>query len=459
MLFSGIPFLYYFLPAVLILYFLAPRKLKNAVLLISSLVFYGWGEPKLLFLMVFTIALFFFCGLAIARWENRKKLWLTVSVVISLGLLGVFKYADFFIDSFNRVTGLSVPFLRLALPVGISFYTFQCLSYTIDVYRGNVPAQRDPVAFGAYVALFPQLIAGPIVRYADIARELENRKTDWEDVYYGLRRFLVGLSKKVLLADSFALLTKLYRESAEPSVLFAWLYAVAFAFQIYFDFSGYSDMAIGIGRILGFRFIENFNYPYLSKSITEFWRRWHMSLGSWFRDYVYIPLGGNRVSRKRWVFNILTVWMLTGLWHGAAWNFVLWGLLYAIFLLLEKWVPGLQKLPGVIRHGYTMLVVILGFVLFNAASLSQAGSDIAAMFGFGGLPLVTAHTLYCLRSFGVLLAVACLGATPAPKKAMSSLEKYPFASALTLVLMVLALVISTAFLVDGSFSPFLYFRF
>ena len=459
MLFSSIPFLYYFLPAVLILYFLAPRKLKNAVLLISSLIFYGWGEPKLLFLMVFTIALFFFCGLAIARWENRKKLWLTVSVVISLGLLGVFKYADFFIDSFNRVTGLSVPFLRLALPVGISFYTFQCLSYTIDVYRGNVPAQRDPVAFGAYVALFPQLIAGPIVRYADIARELENRKTDWEDVYYGLRRFLVGLSKKVLLADSFALLTKLYRESAEPSVLFAWLYAVAFAFQIYFDFSGYSDMAIGLGRILGFRFIENFNYPYLSKSITEFWRRWHMSLGSWFRDYVYIPLGGNRVSRKRWVFNILTVWMLTGLWHGAAWNFVLWGLLYAIFLLLEKWVPGLQKLPDVLRHGYTMLVVILGFVLFNAASLSQAGSDIAAMFGFGGLPLVTEHTLYCLRSFGVLLAVACLGATPAPKKAMSSLEKYPFASALTLVLMVLALVISTAFLVDGSFSPFLYFRF
>jgi len=460
MLFSSIPFLYYFLPAVLILYFLVPRKLKNAVLLLSSLVFYGWGEPKLLFLMVFTIGLFFFCGLAIERaGEKYKKLWLTVSVVISLGLLGLFKYADFFIGSFNAVTGLEIPFLRLALPVGISFYTFQCLSYTIDVYRGNVPAQRDPIAFGAYVALFPQLIAGPIVRYADIARELENRKTDWEDVFCGLRRFLAGLSKKVLLADSFALLTKLYRESAEPSVLFAWLYAIAFGFQIYFDFSGYSDMAIGLGRILGFRFIENFNYPYLSKSITEFWRRWHMSLGSWFRDYVYIPLGGNRVSRKRWVFNILTVWMLTGLWHGAAWNFVLWGLLYAVFLLLEKWIPGLQKLPKVLRHGYTMLVVILGFVLFNAESLSQAGTDLAALLGFGGLPLVTEHTLYCLRSFGVLLAVACLGATPVPKKALSALEKYRFWPVLTLVLMVLALVISTAFLVDGSFSPFLYFRF
>ena len=461
MLFSSIPFLYYFLPVVLLLYFLVPWKLKNTVLLLSSLVFYGWGEPKLLFLMAFTIALFFLCGLAIERAGERKqkKIWLTVSVVISLGLLGLFKYADFFIGSINAVTGLRIPFLRLALPVGISFYTFQCLSYTIDVYRGNVPAQKNPISFGAYVALFPQLIAGPIVRYVDVARELENRKTTWEDVYLGARRFLAGLSKKVLLADNFALLTQLFRESAEPSVLFYWLYAIAFGFQIYFDFSGYSDMAIGLGRILGFHFIENFNYPYLSKSITEFWRRWHMSLGSWFRDYVYIPLGGNRVSKKRWVFNILTVWMLTGLWHGAAWNFVLWGLLYAAFLLLEKWVPGLQKLPGLLRHGYTMLVVILGFVLFNAASLSQTAGDIAAMFGFGGLPLVTDHTLYCLRSFAVLLAVACFGATQLPKKAFSALENTRFGPALSLFLMLSALLLSTAYLVDGSFSPFLYFRF
>ena len=461
MLFSGIPFLYYFLPTVLLLYFLVPWKLQNTVLLLSSLVFYGWGEPKLLLLMVFTIVLFFFCGLAIERAgeRKRKKFWLTVSVVISLGLLGLFKYADFFIGSVNAVTGLSLPFLRLALPVGISFYTFQCLSYTVDVYRGNVPAQRDPIAFGAYVALFPQLIAGPIVRYVDVARQLEDRSTTWEDALCGARRFLAGLAKKVLLADSFALLAQAYRDSAEPSVLFAWLYAIGFTFQIYFDFSGYSDMAIGLGRILGFRFVENFNYPYLSKSITEFWRRWHMSLGSWFRDYVYIPLGGNRVSRGRWVFNILTVWMLTGLWHGAAWNFVLWGLLYAVFLLLEKWVPGLQRLPGLLRRGYTMLVVVLGFVLFNGESLAQAGGDLAALFGFGGLPLVTDHALYCLRSFAVLLAVACIGATPVPKKAFSALENTGFGPVFAAIAMVFALLVTTAFLVDGSFSPFLYFRF
>ena len=331
MLFSSISFLYYFLPGVLLVYFLVPRWGKNAVLLLASLIFYGWGEPKLLGLMVFTILLFYGCGLAIgaARRQRQKKLWLTVSVAISLLLLGLFKYADFFIGSFNAATGLSVPLLKLALPVGISFYTFQCLSYTIDVYRGNVAPQRNVVSFGAYVALFPQLIAGPIVRYVDVARELENRTHSWENLRLGLRRFLVGLGKKVLLADNFALLAKLFRESGEPSVLFYWMYAVAFTLNIYFDFSGYSDMAIGLGRMLGFHFIENFNYPYLSKSVAEFWRRWHMSLGSWFRDYVYIPLGGNRVKPTRWVFNILVVWMLTGLWHGAAWNFVLWGLLFA----------------------------------------------------------------------------------------------------------------------------------
>ena len=461
MLFSSIPFLYYFLPAVLAVYFLMPTRGKNGVLLLSSLIFYGWGEPKLLLLMVFTIAMFYLCGLAIGRAGERrqKKFWLTVSVVISLGLLGLFKYADFFIGSINTLTGLSIPFLRLALPVGISFYTFQCLSYTIDVYRGNVPAQKDPVAFGAYVALFPQLIAGPIVRYVDVARELENRTTGWEDVYAGLRRFLAGLCKKVLLADNLALLAALCRETAEPSVLSAWLYAVGFAFQIYFDFSGYSDMAIGLGRIFGFHFIENFNYPYLSKSITEFWRRWHMSLGSWFRDYVYIPMGGNRVSRGRWVFNILTVWMLTGLWHGAAWNFVLWGLLYAAFLLLEKWVPSLQRLPAAARHGYTMLVVILGFVLFNASTLGRAAGEMGSLFGFGGLPAVSAHSLYCLRSYALLLAVACFGATPAPKKAFSALENTGFGPVISLFFMAAALLLCTAYLVDGSFSPFLYFRF
>ena len=461
MLFSSIPFLYYFLPAVLIVYFLVPRALKNTVLLLSSLVFYGWGEPKLLFLMIFTIALFYGCGLAIGyckqpRW---KKLWLTVSVVISVALLGIFKYADFFIDSFNAVTGLSVPLLKLALPVGISFYTFQCLSYTIDVYRGNVPSQKNPISFGAYVALFPQLIAGPIVRYIDVARELNERRHSWDNVAVGLRRFLVGLAKKVIIADNFALLMKLFRESGEKSVLFYWMYAIAFTLNIYFDFSGYSDMAIGLGRVFGFHFIENFNYPYLSKSVAEFWRRWHMSLGSWFRDYIYIPLGGNRVSKGRWVFNTLVVWMLTGMWHGAAWNFVLWGLLYAVCLMAEKWIPALQKLPGVLRRGYTLLVVILGFVLFNAENMAQAGSDIAGMFGFGSVPLVSAETLYYLKSYGLLFVLGFVGATPLVRDTAARLYKKKIVAVLEPAVLILLLLVCSGYLVDGSFSPFLYFRF
>ena len=461
MLFSSVTFLYYFLPAVLILYFLVPRFLKNAVLLISSLVFYGWGEPKLLGLMIFTILMFYFCGLMIGRSQTQKtkKLWLTVSIVISIGLLGLFKYADFFIDSFNAVTGLSVPLLRLALPVGISFYTFQSLSYTIDVYRGNVPAQKNPVSFGAYVALFPQLIAGPIVRYVDVARELNERQHSWEDFCLGLRRFLVGLGKKILIADNFALLMKLFRESEGKSVLFYWLYAVAFMLNIYFDFSGYSDMAIGLGRIFGFRFIENFNYPYLSKSVTEFWRRWHMSLGSWFRDYIYIPMGGNRVSKSRWVFNILTVWMLTGLWHGAAWNFVLWGLLFGILLMIEKWVPAIQKLPVWLRHGYVLLIVCLSFVLFNADSLSQALSDMGGMFGFAGVPLVNGESLYYLRSYAPLFLMGIVGATPIVRDTARKVAEKPWGAIPEVLLMALLLIVCSAYLVDGSFSPFLYFRF
>jgi len=460
-LFSSIPFLYYFLPAVLIVYFLVPRAFKNAVLLLSSLVFYGWGEPKLLALMIFTIALFYCCGLAIGKCTQQKwkKFWLIVSVVIGVALLGLFKYADFFVDSFNAVTGLSIPLLKLALPVGISFYTFQCLSYTIDVYRGNVPAQKNPVSFGAYVALFPQLIAGPIVRYIDVARELDERTHSWDNVALGLRRFLVGLSKKVIIADNFALLMKLFRESGEQSVLFFWMYAIAFTLNIYFDFSGYSDMAIGLGRVFGFHFIENFNYPYLSKSVAEFWRRWHMSLGSWFRDYIYIPLGGNRVRKARWVFNTLVVWMLTGMWHGAAWNFILWGLLYAACLLLEKWVPALQKLPTILRRGYTLLVVVLGFVLFNAENITQAGSDIAGMFGFGGVPLITAETLYYLRSYGVLFIVGFIGATPLIRNTANRLYKYKATAIIEPIVLIILLLICSGYLVDGSFSPFLYFRF
>lgn len=461
MLFSSIPFLYYFLPAVILVYFLTPWRGKNTVLLIASLIFYGWGEPKLLILMAFTIVLCYLCGLAIgnAASQRRKKLWLGVSLAVCLSLLGIFKYADFFISSMNSLTGLRIPLLNLALPVGISFYTFQSLSYTIDVYRGKVPPQKSLIRFGAYVSLFPQLIAGPIVRYVDVARELEQRSHSWEEAALGLRRFLVGLGKKVLLADQFALLAKMFRESQEPSVLFAWMYAIAFTLNIYFDFSGYSDMAIGLGRIFGFRFLENFNYPYLSKSVTEFWRRWHMSLSSWFRDYVYIPMGGNRVSKGRWVFNILTVWMLTGLWHGAAWNFVLWGLLFAVLLLAEKWLPGLQKLPDPLRRGYVLLAVVLSFVLFNADSLSQAAGDVSAMFGLAGLPLATEETWYYLRSYAVLFAAGFLGATPAVKGLGERLRRSKAGAWLELAFLILLLLVCTGYLVDGSFSPFLYFRF
>ena len=458
MLFSSIPFLYYFLPAVMGLYFLVPSRLKNGVLLVFSLGFYAWGEPKYVLLMVVSIVLFYFCARAMEK-SSHRKLWLWLAVAISVGLLGVFKYADFFLSSFQNVTGLRVPLLGLALPIGISFYTFQGLSYVVDVYRRDVPAQKNLVTFGAYICMFPQLIAGPIVRYADVVRQLDDRKHTWEDFCLGLRRFLVGLSKKILLADNFALLIKLFRESDEKSVLFYWMYAVAFMLNIYFDFSGYSDMAIGLGRIFGFRFIENFNYPYLSGSVTEFWRRWHISLGSWFRDYVYIPLGGNRVSKQRWVFNILVVWMLTGLWHGAAWNFVLWGLVFAVLLLIEKWVPALQKLPAVLRHGYVLLVVLLSFVLFNGDSTAQVGQDVAGMFGLANVPAITDATRYYLRSYGLLFLLGIVGATPLVRTIAVRLENTCTGRVLEVIMMALLLFLCTAYLVDGSFSPFLYFRF
>lgn len=459
MLFSGLPFLYCFLPAVLIVYFLAPGAWKNAVLLVFSLAFYAWGEPRYVLLMVASIAAFYFCGLAIGRGKTRRvqKAWLAVSIILGLAALGIFKYADFFISSFNAVFGLRVPLLRLALPIGISFYTFQCISYTVDVYRGDALPQKNPITFGAYVCLFPQLIAGPIVRYTDVARELEHREHHWEDFALGLRRFLFGLGKKVLLANQLGELTEAFRNSGEKSVLFCWLYALAFTLHIYFDFSGYSDMAIGLGRMFGFRFPENFDYPYLSSSVTEFWRRWHMTLGRWFRDYVYIPLGGNRVSKSRWILNILVVWMLTGLWHGASWNFVLWGVLFAAVLLLERMVPGLKSLPRGIAQGYVLLVVVFSFVLFNAQSLPQAGQDLLGMLGLAGLPGVNTESVYALRSNAVLLLLGILGATPLPRRLGRSIgERAPLLETLAMAAL---LLLCTAYLVDGSFNPFLYFRF
>ena len=466
MLFSSIPFLYYFLPCVLLLYFLAPGKLKNSVLLLSSLFFYGWGEPKYLILMLLSITQGYIFGRLVEKYRGQKraKLFLTLSVVFSFLMLGYCKYADFFISSFNAVTGLSIPLLKIALPIGISFYTFQIVSYVIDVYRGDVSAQRNYVNLAAYISMFPQLIAGPIVRYADIAGQLENRTHSTAKTSLGVRRFIIGLSKKILLANVLGELVDVFKNADERSVLFYWLYAVAYTLHIYFDFSGYSDMAIGLGHVFGFDFLENFNYPFISRSITEFWRRWHMSLGSWFRDYLYIPLGGNRVSRGRWIFNIAVVWAATGLWHGAAWNFVAWGIFFAVLLVLEKLFlkKWLERAPAR-GHIYVMLLVIISFVLFDATSLRGAGETIGAMFGAGGLPAVSFEALYNLRSYAVVLILGIIGSTPLPKLAVERIRKTSggavLINAAEPVVLVALLAVSTAFLIDGSFNPFLYFRF
>ena len=467
MLFSSIPFLYYFLPLLLAVYFLVPRGLKNAVLFASSLLFYAWGEPRFCLFMLLSILQGYVFGRLIEKnAENRKwsKIFLTASVLLSLGLLGYCKYADFFISSVNAVTGLSLKLLRVALPIGISFYTFQILSYVVDVYRGDVPAQKSFLKLGTYIAMFPQLIAGPIVRYAEIAPQLDERETTFEDIAAGAGRFVIGLSKKVLLANVLYGLITAFQESKDLSVLYYWLYAVSFTLQLYFDFSGYSDMAIGLGRIFGFHFSENFDYPYISGSITEFWRRWHKSLGSWFRDYVYIPLGGNRVSNAKWLRNILVVWLLTGLWHGASWNFVLWGLGFAVLLVAEKllYKERLEK-THVLKHVYVLLFVTLSFVLFNASSVKEAASQIGAMFGADGLPLVSAESLYYAKSYAVTFLIAVIGATPLCKNVVSKLAESARGAQVLAILqpvwLVLLLAACTAFLVDGSFNPFLYFRF
>ena len=467
MLFSSIPFLYTFLPCVLILYFLVPGWLKNTVLLLSSLFFYAWGEPRFVVFMVIAIVQGYVFGLLAEKFRDRPKrakLCLWASAVVSLGLLGYCKYADFFISGFNTLTGLSLPLLHVALPIGISFYTFQILSYVIDVYRGDVTAQRNLIDLAAYVAMFPQLIAGPIVRYADIAPQLKRRTHTLADAAYGARRFILGLSKKVLLANVLYELISTYKSSPETSVLFVWLYAVAYVLHLYFDFSGYSDMAIGLGRIFGFHFPENFDYPYISASVTEFWRRWHMSLGSWFRDYVYIPLGGNRVSRSKWFRNIFIVWLLTGLWHGAAWTFILWGLFFAVFLSAEKlWYGRALAETRIFKHLYVLLLIVVSFVLFDAASVQNALRTIAALFGLGGLPLTDPLSRYYLDSYSGVFLIAAVGATPLPAAIVRQLSESKLGGKLLSVLepaALLALLAAvTAYLVDGSFNPFLYFRF
>ena len=464
MLFSSIPFLYYFLPAVLILYFLAPQKGKNTVLLLFSLIFYGWGEPRLVLMMLLAVALGYFFGLGLEKTRGRGlgKLLLVLSVISSLSFLVYYKYTDFFLENINGLFGLHLPLLGLALPIGISFYTFQIMSYTVDVYRGQVPAQRNFVDLACYVAFFPQLIAGPIVRYSDVAPQLKNRRLSLENCRLGAGRFLVGLGKKILLANLLGELCTAWHGTQDGSVLFSWMYAIAYTLHIYFDFSGYSDMAIGLGRMFGFLFPENFRHPYVSGSITEFWRRWHISLGTWFRDYVYIPLGGNRRGKWCQLRNILVVWFLTGFWHGAAWNFICWGLYFGLLLIAEKlWI--LKSLEGhkILAHIYVLLAVVFGFVLFDAGSLRQALETIRGMLGLGGLPLVSQEAVYLLRSNALLLLVAAVGATGLPKAAFDRFEKRWPRGAGVLVpgAMCLVLLLCTAFLVDGSYNPFLYFRF
>ena len=474
MVFSSLLFLFRFLPLFLALYFAAPKRLRNTILFIGSLIFYGWGEPVYISLLLFSTLVDFIHGKLVGSFKEKGNLtaakWVVASsAVINLSLLIVFKYTDFFIRSFNELTGSSVPLLGLALPIGISFYTFQTMSYTIDVYRGEAPVQNNLISFGAYVSMFPQLIAGPIVRYQDIALELNCRQENLEQFALGIRLFIIGLGKKVLLANQTgALWTEISAVlPQERSILMVWIGILAFSFQIYFDFSGYSDMAVGMGHMLGFRFPDNFRYPYISKSITEFWRRWHISLGTWFKEYVYIPLGGNRNGRLLQVRNILIVWLLTGIWHGANLNFLLWGLYFGILLLLEKFVfkNWLNRLPSWIQHIYACLLVIFGWVLFAFEDMNAGFAYLLQMVGGAGLPFCNERTLFLLCGNLILLLISAVGSTPLPAKAASVLSpdsKTRFQNAgkiLEPLFLGLVLCLSVAYLVNATYNPFLYFRF
>lgn len=468
MVFSSIPFLFYFLPVTLILYFIAPRKLKNAVLLTVSIVFYSWGEPVYIVLMVISILINYLFGLKInKRLQNNisAKFPLVLGIAVNLFLLGFFKYADFLIDNLNGFLSLGIGRLNLPLPLGISFYTFQAMSYIIDLYRGDVKVQKNIVNFGTYVALFPQLIAGPIVKMKTIASELDNRKESFDDFASGAKRFVTGLGKKVLLANNIGLVwTQIHSMNiSELPVLTAWIGILAFTFQIYFDFSGYSDMAIGLGRIFGFHFLENFNYPYISRDITEFWRRWHISLSTWFKEYLYIPLGGNRFGLLKQIRNIIIVWLLTGFWHGAAWNFVMWGVYFGIILIFEKvfLLKVLKKIPGVLRHIYTMLLVVISWVFFSADNIHQALCYIKTMFGGYGNNFYDSKALYILSNNLILLILLAVGCTPLVSKFVKKIvdvETKTSAFFETLV-MVGIFILVTAYLVSSSYNPFLYFRF
>ena len=466
MVFSSTIFLCVYLPLVLLGYYICPKKGRNLFLLIVSLVFYAWGEPKYVFLMIFSILVNYIFGRLMDKHrENKKrlKLMLVLSVVIDLGLLSVFKYTDFIITNVNAIFGANFDLLNIALPIGISFYTFQAMSYTIDVYRNDVRVQKNLIDFGMYITMFPQLIAGPIVRYADVQDQLAERSVTTADFSEGVMRFVVGLGKKVLLANQMgAVWSDIYALGGDVSALMAWTGAIAYTFQIYFDFSGYSDMAIGLGRMFGFKFPENFRYPYQSVSITDFWRRWHITLSTWFKEYLYIPLGGNRRGLARQALNLLIVWSLTGFWHGAGWNFVLWGLYYFVILFIEKLflLKALDKLPKFFRHVYALLLIIIGWVIFASDDVSVLLPYLGSMFGANGA--IGGMDVYTLLTKAVLLIICCIASTELPKKlflsaagAMNEKAAFTLKSVLTIALLAMSMIL----LIGDSYNPFLYFRF
>lgn len=466
MVFSSTIFLCVYLPLVLLGYYICPKKGRNLFLLIASLVFYAWGEPKYVFLMIFSILVNYIFGRLMDKHrENKKrlKLMLVLSVVIDLGLLSVFKYTDFIITNVNAIFGSSFDLLNIALPIGISFYTFQAMSYTIDVYRNDVRVQKNLIDFGMYITMFPQLIAGPIVRYADVQDQLADRSVTTADFSEGIMRFVVGLGKKVLLANQMgAVWSEIYALGGDVSALMAWTGAIAYTFQIYFDFSGYSDMAIGLGRMFGFKFPENFRYPYQSVSITDFWRRWHITLSTWFKEYLYIPLGGNRRGLTRQALNLLIVWSLTGFWHGAGWNFVMWGLYYFVILFIEKLflLKALDKLPKFFRHVYALLLIIIGWVIFASDDVSVLLPYLGSMFGANGA--IGGMDVYTLLTKAALLVICCIASTELPKKlflsaagAMNEKAAFTLKSVLTIALLALSMIL----LIGDSYNPFLYFRF
>lgn len=466
MVFSSTIFLCVYLPLVLLGYYICPKKGRNLFLLIVSLVFYAWGEPKYVFLMIFSILVNYIFGRLMDKHrENKKrlKLMLVLSVVIDIGLLSVFKYTDFIITNVNAIFGANFDLLNIALPIGISFYTFQAMSYTIDVYRNDVRVQKNLIDFGMYITMFPQLIAGPIVRYADVQDQLADRSVTTADFSEGIMRFVVGLGKKVLLANQMgAVWSDIYALGGDVSALMAWTGAIAYTFQIYFDFSGYSDMAIGLGRMFGFKFPENFRYPYQSVSITDFWRRWHITLSTWFKEYLYIPLGGNRRGLARQALNLLIVWSLTGFWHGAGWNFVMWGLYYFVILFIEKLflLKALEKLPKFFRHVYALLLIIIGWVIFASDDVSVLLPYLGSMFGANGA--IGGMDVYTLLTKAVLLIICCIASTELPKKlflsaagAMNEKAAFTLKSVLTIALLALSMIL----LIGDSYNPFLYFRF